>query len=50
MTRTKAALAALGLIGVAAGVVACEDDDVVSIETPDGEISMEEDGDIDIDD
>ncbi|GEM_PF-2784882 len=47
MARFTKILAAAGVLG-AIGLAACEED-VVEIETPDGELSIEEDGDIDID-
>jgi hypothetical protein len=46
ITKVLAAASVLGFIGLAA----CEDDNVVEIETPDGEIEIEEDGDVNIND
>lgn len=46
ITKVLAAASVLGLIGLAA----CEDDTVLEIETPEGEIEVEEDGDVNISD
>lgn len=46
ITKILAAASVLGSIGLAA----CEDDNVVEIDTPEGEIEIEEDGDVNVND
>ena len=48
MTRIGKALALAGIFATI-GHAACEDDEVLEIETPDGEIEVEEDGDVNVD-
>ena len=47
MSRISKALAAASVLGLV-GLTACEDDDVLEIETPDGELEIEEDGDVNV--
>lgn len=47
MSRITNILAAASVLG-AIGLTACEEDNVLEVETPDGELEVEEDGDINI--
>lgn len=47
MSRFTKALAAASVLGLV-GLTACEDDNVLEVDTPDGELEIEEDGDVNV--